>query len=120
MRKIAIASEGQSVCDHFGHCEGFTIYTTQSGEITGQDYLPNPGHVPGLLPKLLNEYGIDVIIAGGMGAGAINIFNDKNIAVITGARGLLDQTIDRYLTGSLLSTGSICHEHQHAGDCNGH
>jgi len=120
LKKVAIASEGSSVCDHFGHCEGFTIYSTEAGKIVQQEYLPNPGHKPGLLPNLLNDNGVHVVIAGGMGGGAIDIFNEKGIDVITGARGPLDQTIEQYLDGKLLSTGSVCHEHQHSGDCGNH
>ena len=120
VKKIAIAAEGHSVCEHFGHCEGFNIYTTQNGAIIAQDFLANPGHKPGLLPNLLNDQGVHVVIAGGMGAGAIDIFNEKGIDVITGARGMVDQTIATYLDGKLLSTGSVCHDHQHAGDCGGH
>lgn len=120
VKKIAIAAEGHSVCEHFGHCEGFKIYTTQNGVIVAKDFLANPGHKPGLLPNLLNDQGVHVVIAGGMGAGAIDIFNEKGIDVITGARGMVDQTIATYLDGKLLSTGSVCHDHQHAGDCGGH
>jgi Mrp family chromosome partitioning ATPase/predicted Fe-Mo cluster-binding NifX family protein len=120
IKKIAVASEGHYVCEHFGHCEGFTIYSTVAGKIAGQEYLPNPGHKPGLLPNLLNDNGVHVVIAGGMGAGAIDIFNEKGIDVITGAKGMLEQTIENYLAGKLMSTGSICHDHQHAGDCGAH
>ena len=119
VKKIAIAAEGQSVSEHFGHCEGFTIYWTDAGQIIRQEFLPNPGHKPGLLPNLLNDNGVQVVIAGGMGGGAIEIFNEKGIDVITGARGQLDTTIASYLAGDLLSTGSVCHEHQHTGDCSG-
>lgn len=120
VKKIAIAAEGHYVCEHFGHCEGFNIYTTQNGAIVAQDFLANPGHKPGLLPNLLNDQGVHVVIAGGMGANAIDIFNEKGIDVITGARGMVDQTIATYLDGKLLSTGSVCHDHLHAGDCGGH
>ena len=119
-KKIAIASEGPMVCDHFGHCEGFSIYTTEEGHIVSQEFLKNPGHQPGLLPNLLNDHGVQVVIAGGMGAGALDIFSEKGIEVITGARGQLDQTIAQYLDGKLLSSGSVCQEHQHAGDCGSH
>lgn len=120
MMKIAIAAQGKQVSEHFGHCEGFEIYSTEAGKVIKQAFLPNPGHKPGLLPNLLNDNGVKVIIAGGMGGGAIDIFNEKGIDVITGASGSLDETIEQYLLGKLVSTGSICHEHQHAGDCGNH
>jgi len=118
-RKIAIAAEGSQVSEHFGHCEGFMIYDTDvvDGSIVTTSYMPNPGHKPGLLPNLLNDAGVQIVIAGGMGSGAIDIFNEKGIDVITGATGPLDQVIGQYLDGTLVSSESICHEHQHADSC---
>ncbi len=118
--KVAIAAENGAVCAHFGHCEGFAIYDTKDGRIVSESFLKNPGHKPGLLPNLLNDQGVRVVIAGGMGEGAIDIFNEKGIDVITGANGRVDQTIEGFLAGSLTSTGSVCHDHQHSGECGGH
>lgn len=52
-----------------------------------------------------------------MGGGAIDIFNEKNIQVIVGARGNAQKAAEDYLKGSLKSTGSICHEHKHHDEC---
>mgnify|MGYP001420782211 CR=1 FL=1 len=59
----------------------------------------------------------DLIISGGMGGGAIDIFNEKGIEVITGASGDAETTVELYLQGKLKSTGSVCHEHQHQDNC---
>lgn len=118
--KIAVAAQGKQVSDHFGHCEGFAIYLTEEGKIVSQEFLANPGHKPGLLPNLLNDNGVKTVIAGGMGGGAIEIFNEKDIEVITGATGAMDDIVEQYLLGNLTSTGSVCHEHEHAGDCGSH
>jgi Mrp family chromosome partitioning ATPase/predicted Fe-Mo cluster-binding NifX family protein len=115
--QVAIAAQGQAVSEHFGHCEGFMLYTLADGKIVRQGYVKNPGHKPGLLPNLLHERGVQVVIAGGMGSGAVEIFNEKGIDVITGASGPLAEVIESYLAGDLASSGSVCHEHQHAGDC---
>ena len=61
--------------------------------------------------------GVNVIISGGMGGGAIDIFNEKNIEVIVGASGDAKAAVEAYLNGSLESTGSVCHEHQHHDEC---
>ena len=58
-----------------------------------------------------------VIIAGGMGGGAVEIFNERNIEVIVGAEGDAKVAVEAYLRGDLRSTGSICHEHEHVGKC---
>lgn len=115
--KIATASEGKTVTGHFGHCEGFTIFETENGKITGSEFVPNPGHRPGFLPVFLHEKGVRVIISGGMGQGAVEIFNEKGVEVITGASGLCEDAVNSYLQGKLKSTGSICHEHQHQNEC---
>jgi len=52
-----------------------------------------------------------------MGGGAIEIFNEKGIEVIVGAVGDAEESVNNYLQGSLKSTGSVCHEHQHKDEC---
>lgn len=111
--KIAVASEGKLVTGHFGHCENFNIFEAENGKITSTTSVPNPGHKPGFLPNFLNDMGVNVIISGGMGGGAVEIFNEKNIEVITGAQGSAEAAANDYLQGNLKSTGSVCHEHQH-------
>ncbi len=119
MKKIAIAANDTVVADHFGHCDGFAVYTIGDDGTAQKAFLPNPGHKPGFLPNYLHDQGVQVIIAGGMGSGAVEIFNEKGIEVYTGATGSVDEVISCYLDGSLLSSGSVCHEHQH-GDACGH
>jgi predicted Fe-Mo cluster-binding NifX family protein len=117
MLKIAVASEGAMVTGHFGHCENFNIYESEGQTITKSTSVPNPGHRPGFLPNYLNDLSVNVIISGGMGGGAIEIFNEKGIEVVTGAVGDAAQAAMNYLNGTLKSTGSVCHEHQHHGEC---
>lgn len=115
--KIAVASENEMVTGHFGHCEGFSIFEAENNQIIKSETIPNPGHKPGLLPKFLNDMGVNVVISGGMGGGAIAIFNEKNIEVIVGAKGHVKTAAKQYLQGNLKSTGSVCHEQQHQDEC---
>jgi predicted Fe-Mo cluster-binding NifX family protein len=116
--KIAVASEEDSmVAGHFGHCPSFNIYEEDGGKVVDRKIIPNPGHRPGFLPKYLHDLGVDVIISGGMGGGAIQLFNDRGIEVITGASGQSDAVVEQYLAGTLVSSGVICHEHQHHDEC---
>ncbi len=116
--KITIASEGKYVSGHFGHCEGFTVYEVDERQIKGKDFVDNPGHRPGFLPVFLKDLGADVIVAGGMGARAQELFNENGIEVVVGAQGLCDDVAEQYIRGELESTGSICSEHAHEGHCN--
>lgn len=115
--RIAIASEGKNVTEHFGHCVNFLIYDVKNGKITNEESIPNPGHKPGFLPNFLADRGINVIISGGMGEGAIDIFNKRNVEVVVGASGDGETAVKNYLNKDLKTTGSVCHGHQHHGEC---
>ena len=115
--KIAIATDGDKVSGHFGHCEGFSMYEISQGKVLGHEFEPNPGHRPGFLPVFLKEKGADVIISGGMGATAQQLFTDNGIQVIVGASGNCSDIIEDYIKGNLESTGAVCEEHAHEGHC---
>jgi len=113
MKKIAVASENGRVSEHFGHCESFIVFEAEDKQITNSFSIATPEHRPGFLPNFLYGKGINVIISGGMGGGAIEIFNEKGIEVITGASGDVKAVVEQYLQGNLKSTNFICNEHQH-------
>jgi ferredoxin len=70
-----------------------------------------PPHEPGLLPRWLGELGANMVIAGGMGRRAQELFADNNIAVLVGAQGNSpQQLVTDYLTGNL-QTGDNCCDH---------
>ncbi len=118
--KIAVATNNNMVSGHFGHSEGFTIFDSEDKKISGKDFIKNPGHKPGFLPKFLAEQKVNVIIAGGMGETAQSIFNENGIEVVVGASGESDKAAQSFLDGELKSTESICTEHQHSGECGEH
>ena len=72
---------------------------------------------PGFLPNFLADRGVNVIISGSMGGGAVEIFNERNVEVVVGASGNAKAAVEAYLQGALKSTGSVCHEHQHHDEC---
>ena len=118
--KIAVACIGTEVSEHFGHCETFCIFETEQNNIQSEQIVQNPGHQPKFLPNFLGEMGVGVVISGGMGGGAMQLFQEKNISVITGARGNARMAVERYLAGELQSAGVTCHRHEHADTCGGH
>lgn len=118
--KIAVASNGHFISEHFGHCQQFTIYNIKNMEVENKEVLQNPGHQPGFLPIFLKEREINIIIAGGMGSSAQQLFKNNDIQVIVGSKGLCDDAIRLYLSGSLNSSESVCNEHQYEGECGGH
>lgn len=113
--KIALPTTDQvSVDEHFGHCRYFAVHHIENNEILEQTFLEAPPHAPGVLPKFLGEHQVDVIITGGMGQMAINLFKEQNIEVILGACGTIEDNLKEYLGGDLVSTGEACkHDHNH-------
>ncbi|MBN1778399.1 MAG: dinitrogenase iron-molybdenum cofactor [Clostridiales bacterium] len=118
--KIAAACTGAQMCQHFGHCENFMIFEAEDGKILSEQSIRNPGHRPGFLPNFLADKGVNVMIAGGIGGGAIEIFGERGIEVVTGAQGGARAAAEAFLSGALRSTGSVCREHAHHDDCGGH
>lgn len=118
--KIATPAMGTMIAGHFGHCENFLFFEIADGKIVDEKSVPNPGHRPGFLPNFLADNGAEVVIAGGMGGGAVDIFNERNVEVVLGAQGEARAAVEAWLRGELKSTGSICHQHEHKDECGGH
>ena len=114
---IAVACEGNIITQHFGHCENFNLFHVDGEKIVKEESVENPGHRPGFLPNYLNDLGVNVIISGGMGGGAIEIFTEKGIEVITGASGNSKEAVEKYLQGNLKSTNVVCNSHAHKDEC---
>ena len=117
MIKIAVASDGNQVTGHFGHCQYFNLFEAEEGQIVNSQSMANPGHRPGFLPNFLHEQGVNVIISGGMGGAAADIFNSHGIEVVVGAQGDAQNAAEAYLRGELVSTGSVCSDHHGHDQC---
>ena len=109
--KIAIPCADKALCAHFGHCEEFAIVDVDmdSKSITDTQYLTPPPHEPGVLPKWLGEKQVNLIISGGMGNRAQQLFNGQGIDVVCGAAAASPEAIIKsYLEGSLQTGSNLC------------
>jgi predicted Fe-Mo cluster-binding NifX family protein len=109
--KIAIPVAGKTLCPHFGHCEQFALYEVEpdTKRIINTEYHNPPAHEPGVLPRWLSERGATVIIAGGMGQRAQQIFTQNGVKVIVGAQSGDPQTVvEAYLRGTLTAGANLC------------
>ncbi len=109
--RIAIPLADGRLAMHFGHCESFALVDvdTGSGCIKGRNDVPAPAHQPGLLPPWLSEKGATVIIAGGMGQRAQDLFTQQGIKVIVGAPAETPEALVKdFLEGSLKLGGNAC------------
>jgi predicted Fe-Mo cluster-binding NifX family protein len=107
--KFAIPLAQGVLCVHFGHSEQFAIVDTENGQVKTKELLTPPPHEPGVLPRWLQELGVNVVIAGGMGQRAQDLFNQNGIRVVVGAPNEEPESlIQNYLTGALVTGENIC------------
>ena len=109
--RIAIPSAQGKLATHFGHCQQFTLIDvdTAPGSIVSQETIDAPDHQPGLLPRWLAERKVNLVIAGGMGMRAQQLFEQDGIEVITGAPSqTTHEIVTAYLAGSLQTGSNIC------------
>lgn len=109
--KIAIPVSQGRLSVHFGHSEQFAIVEAdeQGESILEMSMHEAPPHEPGMLPRWLHELGADVIIAGGMGQRAQQLFAQNGITVVVGAPGdTPEQLALAYLSGTLQAGENIC------------
>ena len=128
--KIAVPITKENQIDgHFGHCESYGVFTiSEKNEISG---IKNVGSPEGCgcksdIASVLAADGVTVMLAGGIGGGAINVLNSSGIDVIRGCSGDATEVVKRYLSGSVEDSGSSCHQHEihhqdgHHNEGNGH
>jgi len=107
--KIAIPTAQGKLCMHFGHCEQFALVSVEDQTITGTKMLTPPPHEPGVLPAWLHEQGANLIISGGMGSRAKDLFAQNAIEVIVGAsEDMPENVVKSYIAGTLETGANTC------------
>lgn len=107
--KFAIPLAEGKLTAHFGHCQEFALVEVEDDQIKSKETLVPPPHEPGVLPKWLHGLGTNVIIAGGMGARALDLFAQNNIKVIIGASVLTpEELVKQYLDSTLQTGANVC------------
>jgi len=109
--KYAVPVTGGMMSPHFGHCEQFALFDVdeQSKEITKKELVTSPEHQPGLLPNWLADKGVSIVIAGGMGPRAVEIFQQNGIKVVLGAlESDPEKAVLSYLQGRLTIGDNVC------------
>jgi len=119
VKKIALACEDNQGLDgqisqHFGRCPHYLLVDVEGDEIKKKDIVNNPyyeNHVPGVVPQFISEQGANVMIAGGMGPRAIDLFGNLGIEVVTGAVGNTGNVLQAYLRGEISGVEPCKHDH---------
>ena len=122
MRKIAVPTkEDNQIDNHFGHCEFYTIFLiSETNEILAETILQSPQGC-GCKSNIaydLAELDVKIMLAGGIGDGAVSKLASQNIQVIRNCTGNVHQLVEDYLKGKIEDGGSNCAAHEAGHQCN--
>ncbi|MCD6309262.1 MAG: P-loop NTPase [Candidatus Eremiobacteraeota bacterium] len=109
--KIAMPILQGKMALHFGHSNQFAVVEVnpETRSIIKKEMFTPPSHEPGVLPNWLNKMGVGLVITGGMGMRAQNIFRQNNIDVVVGVSPDIPENIVKaYLDGALVAGDNIC------------
>lgn len=123
--RVATTYDNGNIFMHFGRSEQFKIYDIQDGKVLNEQVVGTDGTGHGALAGLLANGGVDTLICGGIGGGAINALTQAGITVYAGAQGSCDACVEALIAGTLAQTGkATCdchgHDHEHGESCGCH
>ena len=117
--KIALPTRNGKIDSHFGHCEYYTVVEiNEKKEIVSKSILESPEGCgcKSNIAYTLAEVGVEVMLAGNMGQGAVNVLASQNINVIRGCSGDIDEVVAKWIEGNLTDNSIVCDHH----DCGHH
>ncbi|MCI6042673.1 FKBP-type peptidyl-prolyl cis-trans isomerase [bacterium] len=118
--KIAVTYDNGNIFQHFGKTEFFKVYEVEESKVISSEVIGSNGTGHGALAGLLADQSIDVLICGGIGGGAQAALLEAGIELCAGAQGEVDQAVEAYLNGDLVSSGANCDHHHEEGHSCGH
>lgn len=118
--KIAVTYNNGEVFPHFGKTENFKVYEVEDQKVVSSEVISSNGSGHGALAGILADEGVDVLICGGLGGGALQALAEAGIEVCSGAAGNTDEAVQAYLDGTLVDAGVNCNHHGEGHTCGGH
>lgn len=116
--RIAVTYKNGSIFGHFGHCAQFRLYDIEDGIIANEQTVDAEGFGHGALTGFLAALKTDVLICGGIGAGARIALEEAGIKLCPGMTGSADEAVKAYIAGTLdYDPEAHCDHHEHHGGC---
>ena len=119
--KIAVTYDNGNIFQHFGKTEFFKVYEVENNQVISSEVISSNGAGHGALAELLGNQSVDLLICGGIGGGAQTALADAGVEVCSGVQGDVDQAVEAYVKGELVSAGVNCdHHHEEGHSCGSH
>lgn len=99
--KIAVTYEKGQVFQHFGHAPAFKVYDIEEGNWTKAEVVEPNGSGHAAMSGFLKDYGVDIVICGGIGAPALEALAGLGMTVYPGQSGSCDDLVQALLEGKL-------------------
>ena len=113
--RIAVPYENGNIFQHFGRSEAFKFYDVADGAVTAAAVVSTNGSGHGALAGFLVANHADVVICGGIGAGARLALEEAGIRLYPGAAGSADEAVHAFLAGTLqYQPDLVCSHHRDA------
>lgn len=124
MIRIAFASNNKNdvesdIAQHFGRCPFYTFIDVKNKSIKNVLVIENPyfnNHETGIIPEFIKENKVNIIVSGGMGKKAVEIFLKNNINVVTGISGKIEDALKLYFKNKL-SGYQACSQNSDTDHC---
>ncbi|MFX1286353.1 MAG: NifB/NifX family molybdenum-iron cluster-binding protein [Promethearchaeota archaeon] len=106
---------------HFGRVPSYTIYNDETKEV---EIIENTSsHMGGtkLPAELLRDHNVDIMLCGGVGRRAIQLFEQFGVEVYIGAQGTVKDAIEQYNQKRLqmATDKDACQQHKYRGEAHG-
>ena len=119
--KIAVPTKESNQIDaHFGHCEFYQIYSiSDQNQVISNERMdsPNGCGCKSNIAEVFENEGIKIMLAGGIGDGAITKLNAHGVQVIRNCQGDVTKLVQQYLAGKVTDGGSNCSAQEHEHTC---
>ena len=110
--RIAVTYDNEQIFQHFGHTETFKIYDVEDNKVISTEIIDTNGSGHGALANLLAAIGVQVLICGGIGAGAKSALDVAGIKLFGGVQGNADEAVSAYINGTLEYNPNVkCNHH---------
>ena len=118
--KIAVTYEKETgnIFQHFGKTQYFKIYEIDGGKILFSEVIDNGGNGHHALPPYLKSLGVETLILGNRGQGAIDAIAAAGLKEVPGITGSADQAAEKFAKGEL--TGNFDAKCDHHGEHHRH
>lgn len=119
--RIAVTYDNGTIFQHFGHTAQFKLYDVDNGVVESTQLIDASGSGHGALAGLLSGLQVDVLICGGIGAGAQSALKQAGISLYGGVSGNADDAVSAFLAGTLSYQPDIqCNHHHNHHSCGNH